>query len=122
MLDSRIFCPICGEKLRTVRKTKINLYFLNKISDYIERVCTKGFNHSIQIFSDENTNKIDLIKMSLCPKYSKFLEIDFVNKRCRILYFNNGKINYINIEKLIEPDFPDLVELKKKISLYTVFC
>jgi len=122
MLEDYIDCPICGDKLRTVRKNKITLYFVNKTAKYIERLCTKGYAHSLQLFYDINTGKIDLLKFSLSHKYDSFIELDFVNLKSRIIYFNSDNSpEYININALIMPDFPDLVGLKEKVSKYRLF-
>lgn len=62
-----------------------------------------------------------MIKLSLNPKYSRFLEMDFVNQKCRITCSKDGENEYIDIPKMIYPDFPDLTKLKEKVSLYVVF-
>lgn len=61
------------------------------------------------------------MKLSLNPKYSRFLEIDWVNQKCKITCVQNGEYDHIDIPKMIEPDFPDLVKLKEKVNLYVVF-
>jgi len=91
-----------------------------KVGSWKERTCT-GPNHSLQIFSDVNTKKVDLLTLSLNPKYSRYLEIDFVNEKCRINCMKDGKSEYIHIDKMIEPDFPSLTKLKERVSLYVVF-
>lgn len=73
------------------------------------------------VWTDKATKKVDLLKLSLSPKYSRFLEIDYVNQKCRIICTKDGEHEYIDIPKMVEPDFPDLVKLKEKISLYIVF-
>lgn len=78
-------------------------------------------NHVIQVFYNTRSKQIDFLKLSLNPKYSRFLEIDYYNQKCRISCVRDGNIEYIDIESLIEPDFPDLVKLKEKVSVYVVF-
>lgn len=114
-------CPICNNKLRTVRLNGKYLFSVNKTSNYVERTCSQGMNHSLQFFTDENTKKIDFIKISLNHKYSKFIEIDFINQKCRISCMKSGKAEYIDIPKMLEPDFPNLTKLKEKVALYVTF-
>jgi len=58
--------------------------------------------------------------VSLNNKYSRYLEIDFLNRKCRITCMKNSVSEYINIPKLLEPDFPSLKKLKERITLYVV--
>jgi hypothetical protein len=120
-MDDTSTCPICDNKLRTVWLVNKYLYPISKAANYAERTCATGMNHSLQLFTDTATNKIDFLKLSLNPKYSRYLEIDFVNQRCRISCLKEGKPEYIEIEKMIEPDFPHLTKLKEKVSMYIVF-
>lgn len=92
-----------------------------KISDYAKRICSNGRNHIITFWTDKFTKQIDLMKISLNPKYSRFLEIDFINQKCRIICAKDGEYEYIEIPKMINPDFPELTKLKERISLYVVF-
>lgn len=94
---------------------------MSKTADYVERTCSSGMNHVIQLFADSNTKKVDFIKLSLNPKYSRYLEIDFLNQKCRINCMKDGKAEYIEVPKMIIPDFPNLVRLKERVSLYVVF-
>jgi hypothetical protein len=119
-MHDMLICPICNAKLRNIRLPGKYLYGVGKIANYIERTCV-GMNHSLQLFADESTNQVDWIKISLNPKYSKFIEIDFLNQKCRIICTKNSKPEYININKMIEPDFPSLEKLKEKINLYVAF-
>lgn len=120
-MDDILSCPICGNKLRNVKTPNKFLHTAGKTSDYIERTCVHGRNHAIQFFTDEATNQVDFLKISLNPKYSRYLEINYVNKTCRISCMKAGKTEYIDIEKMIEPDFPDLIKLKERVALYVVF-
>ena len=119
-MDDTLHCPICRRKFRTVNIENRRLYMTEKVGNWKERTCT-GPNHSLQIFSDVESKKVDLLTLSLNPKYSKYLEIDFVNQRCRINCMKDGKSEYIHIDKMIEPDFPNLIKLKERVALYIVF-
>jgi hypothetical protein len=120
-MDDTVTCPICENKLRTVRIDEKYLNPVGKYANYIERVCVGGMNHALQFFTDDATHQIDFMKLSLNPKYSRYLEIDFFNKKCRISCIKDGKTEYIDIPKMIEPDFPNLLKLKDKVSMYVVF-
>ncbi len=78
-------------------------------------------NHTLQLKVNEETGKVDFMKLSLNPKYSRFLEIDFVLQKCRINCMKEGKSSYIDIPKMLIPDFPDLTKLKEVVSLYIIF-
>lgn len=118
MRDTNI-CPICGDKMRSIRETKF-YQFLKKKASFVERTCN-GTNHSIQLLTDESTQEVDLLKISLSPDYSRFIFIDFYNQKCELLLMKDTKKQSINIPKMIIPDFPDLVKLKERISVYITF-
>lgn len=118
-MDDSLLCPICGNKFRNVNLNNRYLHPIGKTADFIERTCSQGMNHVIQIYYDGQ--RVDFVRLSLNPKYSKFLEIDFLNQKCRISCLKNGKAEYIEIPKMIEPDFPLLEKLKERVSLYVVF-
>ena len=120
-MDDVLDCPICKNKLRNINLPAKHLHGVGKTSDYIERTCTQGRNHSIQFFADTTTDKIDLLKISLNPKYSRYIEIDFINERCKISCMKSGRAECIEIYKILYPDFPDLVSLKEKVALFIVF-
>lgn len=120
-MDDVLCCPICGNKLRTSHLPNKLLHPVGKTADYAERVCSQGYNHTVTLWSDKTTKQVDMIKISLNPKYSRWLEIDYVNQKCRITCAKDGEYEYIDIPKMIEPDFPDLVKLKERVSLYVVF-
>ena len=117
-MDDILYCPICGNKLRTSHLTNKLLHPIGKTADYAERVCSEGYNHIISLWTDKTTKTVDLLKVSLSAKYSRFLEIDFINKKCRIICAKGGKHQYIDIPRLLVPDFPSLTELKKVVSLF----
>lgn len=115
-------CPICSSTLRSVSKKKLRtLHWINKTGTYTEKRCVTGHNHSLLLFADKATGKIDLIKFSIESDYSKFIEIDFVNQKCRIHCLKAGQPHYIEISNIIEPDFPNLEKLKQKVSLFVTF-
>lgn len=119
-MEDTTACPICGKKMRTVKAQDMYLPSAEKTSTFFERTCS-GPNHSLQFFTDIETKLVDMLKFSLDPKYTRYLEIDYINKRCRIFCMKNGEAKYIHIPKMIDPDFPDLEKLKEKISIYVVF-
>lgn len=120
-MDDTLVCPICGNKLRNAKLTNRYLHPIKKFSDFTERTCTLGMNHTIQMFIDGYTGKVDFLKISLNPKYSRFVEIDYINSRCRVSCLKNNIPDYIEIDKMIEPDFPELTKLKERVSMYVVF-
>ena len=120
-MDDTLFCPICKIKLRNVKRNGF-LHSIGKSGDYIERTCSKGMNHrGLQLFGNQETGQVDLLRLPLHPQYSRHLEIDFYNQRCRISCRKDGQVEYIEIEKMLHPDFPDLVELKNRVALYITF-
>ncbi len=120
-MDDTQTCPICGNKLRTINLDNKYIVVIGKQSNFVERTCTKGMNHSLRLISDKVTGKVDFINLSLNPKYSRYLEIDFINQKCRINCMKDGKPDYIDIPKMIIPDFPHLEKLKERVNLYVVF-
>ena len=120
-MDDILTCPICGNKMRTHHHKNKLLYPTGKTANYAERICSSGHNHVITIWVDKATKQIDFIKLSLNPKYSRFLEMDFVNQKSRISLQKDGEEEVINIPKMIRPDFPELTKLKEKVNLYVVF-
>lgn len=121
-MDDSTTCPVCGEKLRNVILKDKYLQIINKRATFVERTCSKGINHSLQIFTEiDGYSKVHLLKVSLDSKYSKFIEIDFYNKRCKISCFKNNKPFVIEVPKIIEPDFPNLEKLKEKVGIYVSF-
>lgn len=119
-MDDVLICPICDNKMRTYHLKNKQLHSVKKTANYAERLCN-GHNHIVQFWADKATKKVDLIKISLKPNYSRFVEIDFVNKKCRIACATEGEYEYIEIPRVLVPDFPHLTELKKIINLFVVF-
>lgn len=120
-MDDTTNCPICGRKMRIVNLYGKMLHNVNKQADYTERTCVQSATHLLQFFADKTTGKVDFINLSLDPKNSKYLEIDFVNEKCRISCMKDGVPEYIEIPKMIVPDFPQLEKLKEKVNLFVVF-
>lgn len=106
--------------MRTVKVEDMYLPSVRKIATYFERICS-GPNHSVQFFTDESTKSVDMLKFSLDPKYKRYLEIDYINKKCRIYCMKNGEAEYILIPKMVDPDFPNLEKLKERIAMYVTF-
>lgn len=119
-MDDTLVCPICGDKLRNINRKNKHLLPVAKTANYVQRTCA-GINHFLQIFVDGYTEQVDFLKLSLNPKYSRYLEIDFVNRSCRISCMKSGHAEYINIPKMIVPDFPKLVRLKERVAVYVTF-
>jgi hypothetical protein len=111
-------CPVCGCKMRN--KHDVSVKFPNKISSLTTRLCT-GTNHTLQIFSDPKDNSVKIFKVSLNPKYTKFVEINYVTGTTDIRCFKEGIERTLTLNKILEPDLPTLEKLKKKVDLYVVF-
>lgn len=120
-MDDILLCPVCGNKLRNIRTADKFLHPVNKTATYFERTCSGGMNHSLQLFTDEATKQVDLLKISLNSKFSRYVEIDFLNKKSRIHCLKDGKPQYIDIPKMVVPDFPTLTKLKERVGLYITF-
>lgn len=120
-MDDASLCPICGNKLKTRHHSNKILPSTGQISDYAEKICSEGHNHIVSFWLNKATKKIDFLKLSLSPKYSRFFEIDYVSQKCRITCMKDGEMEYIDIPKMIEPDFPLLTKLKEKVALYVTF-
>jgi hypothetical protein len=120
-MDDVLMCPICGNKMRNNHLANKLLHSVGKTADYAERICSNQPNHVVTLYTDKETKQVDLLKISLNPKYSRFIEIDYVNQKCRITCAKDGEYEHINIPKMIEPDFPDLTKLKERVGLYVVF-
>lgn len=117
-MDDTQICPICSRTMRTAKRYNFSVNNNPKILDYTERICS-GTNHSVQIFTDDNTKKVDLLKLAINPNYSRVIEIDLLNQKCKINMYKLSKLDFtIDIPKIIYPDFPDLIKLQEKISLY----
>jgi len=76
-------------------------------------------NHFFQLFFNKSSLNVDYLRFSINPDYSIYLDLDFVNQKTRITLFEENKPSYIHLNKLLTPDFPKLIQIKKKVSLYT---
>ncbi len=115
-MDDISVCPICNNKFRITKN--VPLKTVSSLVAYTEKLCTTGMNHALQAFYNPSSKKIDLIKFSLDPKYSKFIEINFIDNKTEIHCYKNSKLSVLKIDKIISPDFPDLESLKKKVDIY----
>jgi hypothetical protein len=79
-----------------------------------------GHGHVLVIWTDKKTKQVDFLRVTLTPSFSRIVEIDFVNSRSDILCKSENGFQKINIERLLVPDFPDLVELKRITNLFMV--
>lgn len=104
-MDDTKICPIC--------KNKFNSKSIN--NSKFERTCS-GINHTLTIIS--SSKQIESIKFSLDSKYSKFIEIDFLNNLSTITCYDNKKESKIKIPKILTPDFPKLTSLKQNVQMY----
>jgi len=120
-MDDLLFCPMCHNQLRTIHLDNKFLHPIKKLANYAERICSQGHNHIISLWADKQTKQIDMIKISLNSNHTKFVQLDFVNNKSQIILAKNYSYEVINIDRLIVPDFPDIVELKKTVSLYVAF-
>lgn len=107
-------CPICGKKLSVIKLNRF-IKFIDKTSCFLDKKCV-GVNHFFQIFIDQVTKKIDYMKFSLYPTYSQYVHINFIKQYSNIYIYKNGEHFKINIPRIIDPDFPNLIGIKEKIN------
>jgi hypothetical protein len=120
-MDDLLHCPICNNKLRNSHLHNKFLHLVSKTSDYVERICANGHSHFLSFWTDKLTQQVDLLKVSLAPDYSRFIEIDFLNQTSRIIVVQDTNYQYIEVPQVLELDWPELIDLKKKVSLLIVF-
>lgn len=120
MLDTKI-CPICQSILKNKKLPKYHVTLINKTADYWLRICPSAINHSLQLLSETNSKQIHLIKFSICHKYSKFVELDILNQKSKISLLNHNQSKFIILDKLLIPDFPQLIKLKEKVQTLITF-
>lgn len=120
-MDDMQCCPICGGKLQNKRSKNIFFNFLNKKSTYTSKTCVDGHAHYLNFLVDENTKQIDWMKVSLPKPSLRFIEINYVLKVCRIACVKDGKSEYINLNKLLVPDFPNLTKLSEDVAIFVIF-
>jgi len=119
MIDT-LFCPVCNLKLKN-RKLDQYIFYIENSSNYIERTCSNGMNHVLQILVDKKTKDVHWLKMSLSDNFSKFIEIDYLNNKSKITFFHKKNKEFIDLPKVIEPDFSNLNSLKEKVNTYVKF-
>jgi len=110
---------MCGNKLTNLRLNDRYLAMLDKKSNYIDRNCSSGISHSFNHIVDEMTGKVDWIKLSYEPG-KRWIEINYVTHKSRIVCLKDGVPEYIDIDKRLEPDFPALTRLREKISIFVL--
>lgn len=120
-MDDITHCPMCGAKMRNLHMKDKFFRITNKTSNFVERSCHNGKNHYLWFVADVNTKQIDYLKFSLDPKYSKSIEINFIYNKCIINFLKDKSLLAIQVPKIIDPDFPDLIKLKQQTNLYCLF-
>ena len=121
-MEDTLHCPICGNKLRTKYLSNKLLPSTDKKAKYIERSCTRGYNHSILFWVDDTTEQIDLIKLFFGTGITLTLNYIAQNTELLSIIKNNPyKIDRMKFAKIIEPDFPDLNDLKNNLMMYILF-
>ena len=114
------YCPICNSKLLSTNYKNYHIPFVNNTADYVERKCVNVAGHSLVFYTQQNN--IDFIKFSLAENFSNFIYLDFINNKSLLAYFRNGsKEQSVEVDYLLEPDFPSLKKLKHTISKYASF-
>lgn len=117
-MDDTLICPICGNALKSTKSATFRMHTLNKTAKYIYRNCAEAINHTASFYIDQNTNKIDFLKISIEPNYSKIIEIDFHNQKSTLRLHGNNASETIHLQRTFEPDFPALENLKKQVNLF----
>ena len=123
-MDDCLFCPICSSRLKSYGPFTRYVYLIKKMADYIDRGCISAEDHYIHLLIDSATHKIDIMKISInkSDTHNKFIEIDYVNNKSRIIILEpHGPPQYIDLPKMISPDFPILEELKRKVNILIAF-
>lgn len=121
-MEDTLLCPICKNKLRSLKTLDKYLHPIEKISDFYERTCVSAVNHSLQFFVDPESKKIDYLRFSFKPYDGLYIESNFLSGTCNIVCFKENVIkSIITLPKMIELDFPDLVKTREKLSLYVTF-
>lgn len=120
MLDT-FNCPICQCKL--VSMAPETYYTTSNIKKkFIVRHCTTNLNHHLMMHVDPSTFAIEYLKFSLDPYFSKNIHIDFMQNTCKVICLKDSKIvQSVNLPKIPELDFPDLISLNQKVSTYLTF-
>lgn len=113
-------CPICNSKLFSSLYKNHCINFINNTADYTERKCVNVPGHSFVVYA--TNNNIHLMKFSLAENFSNFIYLDYLNNRSMLAYFRNGnKEQSVEVDYILEPDFPSLTKLRHTISKYSSF-
>lgn len=120
-MDDTLLCPICSNKLKTITKKNTYLHYINSQGNYYIRICSSGINHFLKLITDIQTKKVVLVNFSVDKTYSKFVSLDFFNKKSWITCFKNNIPNIIKMDRLLEPDFPQLNNISQKVKLLVTF-
>lgn len=120
-MEDTLLCPICGSKLRNNHLHNQFMPILGKTATFVERSCSLQHNHSIRFLVDAATGKIDFLRLPLNPQCSRFIEINYHLNKSRISCWKDNKPDYLEIDKTLEPDFPDLTKLRDKVETYVLF-
>ena len=120
-MDDTLICPICDRKFLSSKYANMHLKEIDKIANYTSRICTKSMNHVLSFWTDQDTNKVDYIRISLEPNNSKVITIDFHNEKSKISMYKNSDPQYIHLQRTFEPDFPSLENLRKQVNLFILF-
>jgi len=82
-------------------------------------------NHALTFYVIQSeltaTNQIILLNFSLDPFYQTFLQIDYGYQISALSITQNTVTHKIFIPKVLEPDFPDLTQLKENLKTYVIF-
>lgn len=99
-------CPICQNKLKNRNFNKA-----------IQRTCAKGIAHffSIKIIDKK------VVNLNLYLDDYTSLEIDYISGNSIYFYDKLNHLNKIVIPKILDLDFPSLLNLKSKLSIYILF-
>jgi hypothetical protein len=120
-MDDCVLCPICNDKLITFNYSQVSRF--GKTTDYIERVCRKKHDHIICLWTDKKTGQIDILRLFVDPKFSRYLETNFLEQTSYFIAYNdaNEEQKVIELGEMIVPDFPLMTQLKKKLANYMAF-
>lgn len=112
-MEDTSVCPICNSNLRIKQK----------YDKWIEKICTEGPNHrGLKFITNVLNKQIAHISIPLNEWYSVWVNINFVNEHSTILVNSDLNIkDNIELDKLLVPDFPNLINLKKIVSLCLTF-
>lgn len=118
MQDPGIFCPICN----SVLETQASIGAKNQV--LLNRRCKSAINHTFLISLVKLTKEVLSVRVSLSPDFTIFCSINFDTKIIAIdRYHDNSydKKTFLIKDKVIEPDFPDLKNLRNKVQTYINF-